>query len=106
MEIVGEVEKKFMGGAAVYNPGQDICDTFNYLTKFRNIIAKLENLPLTPTNQRPTLFWGWRGGGGGGCKRVNYSGLIGTKATKECFNRVSQMVLSRIQSWTKHLRHF
>ena len=42
--------------------------------------------------QRPlTLCLGTEGG-----KRVNYSGLLVKKATKEYFNRVSQMVLTRI----------
>jgi hypothetical protein len=33
------------------NPGQNICDTSNYLTQFRIIIASWKNLPLTPTIQ-------------------------------------------------------
>ena len=40
--------------------------------------------------------FGGGGGGGGGGKRVNNSVLTGKIATKECFNRVPQMVLSRI----------
>jgi hypothetical protein len=83
-------EKKIQFRLISDNPGQNICDTFNYLTKFRNIIANLENLPLTPPInvdcirrirlKRPTLFWGVEGG-----KRVNYSGLIGKKSNKGMF---------------------
>jgi hypothetical protein len=72
---------------ATYNPGQNICDTSNYLTKCRNIIVNLEDPPLTPTNcirririKRPTLFWGVEGG-----KRVNYSDLTGKKSHKRMF---------------------
>ena len=66
-----------------YNPGQNICDTSNYLTKLHNIIANLEKPPPYPRHSVLIAFvqygetfnivlGGKGGGGGGGTSEMNF----------------------------------